>query len=219
MTGGEIKILVVDDHALVRSTLAERLGREKGFEVVGTAENADEAITIALECRPDIVLMDIDMPGLLCFEAADRMTSLRPDTHVIYLSAFYNDRFIAQALAAKASGYLTKSEPPEMVVQAIREVAAGGAYFSEEIQARIVVGPRGAKLAQEPKSRVSTLTPREIQILQYLARGLAKKQVARTLSISIKTVDRHTFNLMEKLDIHDRVELARYAIREGLAEA
>ena len=128
MTGGEVKILVVDDHALVRSTLAERLGREQGFEVVGTAENADEAITMALEFGPDIVLMDIDMPGLLCFEAAERITSLCPDTHIIYLSAFYNDRFIAQALAAKARGYVTKSEPPDMVVQAIREVAAGGAY-------------------------------------------------------------------------------------------
>lgn len=219
MASGQIKILVVDDHALVRSTLAERLQREEGFAVVGLAASADEAITKALECRPDVVLMDIDMPGLLCFEASERITSMCPETSVIYLSAFYNDRFIGQALAAKASGYLTKSETCETVVKAVREVAAGGAYFSAEVRSRIVVGPRGARLAQEPRPRVSTLTPREVEILQYLARGLAKKQIAQTLSISVKTVDWHTFNLMEKLNIHDRVELARFAIREGLAEA
>lgn len=219
MSARQIRVLLVDDHALVRSTVAERLRKESDILVVGEVDNADDSIGATLEHKPDVVLMDIDMPGLLCFDAASRINTLRPEVSVIYLSAFFNDRFIQQALEAKASGYLTKSEPPETVIKAIREVASGGAYFSTEVQSRIVVGARGAKLAQEPKSRVSTLTPREVQILQYLARGLAKKEIAQTLSISVKTVDRHTFNLMEKLNIHDRVGLARFAIREGLAEA
>ncbi len=218
MPTGGIRILLVDDHALVRSTLSERLQRESDFEVVGTVADAGEAITAAIEHRPDIILMDIDMPGLDCFQAAEQITSMSPHTSIIYLSAFFHDRFIAAALKAKAAGYLTKSESPEKVVEAVREVASGSAYFSKEVRSRIVVGGSGPKLAQALETRASTLTPRELQILQYLARGLAKKQIAHTLNIAVKTVDRHTFNIMDKLDIHDRVELARFAIREDLAD-
>ena len=218
MPTAKIRILVVDDHALVRSTLSERLQRESDFEVVGTAGNADEGITAAIEHQPDVILMDIDMPGLDCFEAAERITSMSPNTSIIYLSGFFHDRFIATALKAKAAGYLTKSEPPEKVVEAVREVASGSACFSKEVRSRIVVGESGPKLAQDLETRASTLTYRELQILQYLARGLAKKQIAHTLNIAVKTVDRHTANIMDKLDIHDRVELTRFAIREGLAE-
>ena len=214
-----IKVLLVDDHALVRDALRERLAREPGFVVVGSAGSADEAIEKLTACAPDIVLMDIDMPGLICFDAARKITALRPDTRIIFLSAFLHDRYIEQALEVRASGYLSKSEPPEQVVTAIREVAAGGASFSEEVRSRIIVDAGGARLQRESRSRASTLTTREHEILRYIARGLSKKEIASTMGISVKTVDRHSTNLMTKLDIHDRVELARYAIREGLAEA
>ena len=216
---GEIRILVVDDHALVRGALSERLRREPDLTVVGTAATADEAIEKAVECSPDIVLMDIDMPGLICFDAARRITSLKPDVSILFLSAFTYDHYIEQALKVKASGYLTKSESPETVVAAIREVASGGAFFSKEIQSRIVVEERGAVLAQAAKSLRSVLTVRETEILRYIARGLAKKEIATTMGISVKTVDRHAANLMTKLHIHDRVGLTRFAIREGLADA
>lgn len=215
-----IRVLVVDDHALVRGALAEHLKREAGLEVVGTASTADEAITQTTQHNPDIVLMDIDMPGMNCFHAAKTILSIRPAARIIFLSAFTHDRYIDQALEAKAHGYLTKREPPQAVVAAIREVASGGSFFSDDVQERIVVDTKGAKLASAAtKSRAALLTPRETEILQYVARGLSKKEIAQTAHLSVKTVDRHCANLMQKLDIHDRVELARYAIREGLVDA
>ena len=214
----DIKILVVDDHALVRGALCERLEKEPLFSVVCAAGTAGEAIEKVAQNNPDVVLMDIDMPGLNCFDAARRIADLQPETRIIFLSGFFSDRYIEQALAVRARGYLTKRETPEAVVAAIREVAAGGACFSEEVRSRIVIDSRGATLAGEETSRVSTLTPRELEILRYIARGLAKKEIANIMHISVKTVDRHSVNLMSKLDIHDRVELARFAIREGLAE-
>ena len=214
-----ITILVVDDHALVRGSLCERLSRESGFEIVPSAATAEEAVDRVLEHRPAVALMDIDMPGLDSFEAARKIASLEPRTRIIFLSAFYNDRYIEQALSVRARGYLTKREPPEVVVQAVREVADGGAYFSDEVRSRMVIDSDGVRLARASATRASTLTRRELEILRYIARGLSKKEIAAVVHLSVKTVDRHAVNLMTKLDIHDRVDLARYAIREGLAEA
>jgi DNA-binding NarL/FixJ family response regulator len=216
---GEIRVLIVDDHDLVRVALSERLQREPNLRVVGSAGTADEAIEKVIEYEPDVVLMDIDMPGLICFDAAKQINAINPETRIIFLSAFSHDRYIQQALAVKARGYLTKCEPPATVVAAIMEVMSGGAYFSEEVRARIVVHKKGALLSSDVRSRASTLTEREVEVLRYVARGLAKKEIARTMHISVKTVDRHSANIMNKLEIHDRVELARFAIREGLAEA
>lgn len=214
----EISVLLVDDHALVRDSLANWLRAEEGITVVGEVGTADEAVAMAIQHQPDIVLMDIDMPGLLSFEAA-RIIRMRSErTRIVFLSAFSSDRYIEDALVAEAAGYITKTQPPEAVVKAVRSVAAGGVYFSPEIQRRIVVDSGGARLGREGKTRVSALTPRELEVLRYLARGLSKKQIAGTMHLSVKTVDNHSASLMAKLDIHDRVELARFAIREGLAE-
>ena len=214
----DITILVIDDHALVRGSVCDRLQHEPGLRVVAAAATAEEGIDKTIEHSPDIVLMDIDMPGLNCFDAARTIAKQRPKTKIIFLSAFFHDRYIQQALEVKARGYVTKREPPEALVAAIHEVAAGGAYFSEEVQSRIIVDARGARLAEGPQSRIATLTPRELEILRYVAHGLSKKEIASTVHLSVKTVDRHVANLMTKLEIHDRVELARFAIREGLAE-
>ena len=174
----QVRILVVDDHALVRGALAERLRQEADLAVVGTASTADEAIDQTISLKPDIILMDIDMPGLICFDAARTITSTSPATKIIFVSAFLHDWYIEQALAVKAQGYVTKREPPEAVISAIRDVAEGGAYFSDEVRSRIIVDSSGAKLAQSGKSRVSTLTAREIEVLRYIARGLSKKEIA-----------------------------------------
>ncbi len=215
---GEIRILLVDDHALVRSALAERLAREPGFVVVGTAATAEESLRKARESRPHVVLTDIDMPGLDCFEAARRLISMYPDVRVVFLSAFLHDRYVDEALAVKAHGYLTKSEPPESVVVAVREVASGGAYFSAEVRSRIVLETSGARLRVGVTSRVATLSRRELEVLRYIARGLGKKEIASIMHLSVKTIEHHTTRLMNRLDIHDRVELTRFALREGLAE-
>jgi DNA-binding NarL/FixJ family response regulator len=213
-----ISILVVDDHAIVRSSLARTLNDEPDMTVVGSAGNADEALTEAIRLVPAVILMDIDMPGLLCFSAVETIRARSPETRVIFLSAFAHDRLIDQALAVEASGYITKDEPTETVVNAIRDAVAGIPYFSPSVRARIVVDSSGAHLAQRSQTRADTLTPRELEVLRYLARGMSKKQVAATMHLSVKTVEYHSASLMNKLDIHDRVELARFAFREGLAE-
>lgn len=219
MTDKPVTVLLVDDHALVRETLANWLRGSQDMKVMGEVGSADEAIAAAVRDQPDIVVMDIDMPGLLAFDAVRTIRSRCPKTRVLVLSAFFHDRFIEDAIRAEASGYVTKGEPPEVVVKAIRAVAQGGAYFSRQVQERIVVDSSGPRLAESTKTRTSLLSPREMEVLRYIARGMSKKDIAAVMHLSVKTVDNHSTSLMSKLDIHDRVELARFAIREGLAEA
>ncbi len=219
MMSSKTTILLADDHALLRDALRDRLGSEPDFEVVGVTSDGEQAISEAARLRPDIILMDIDMPGTICFEAAKTIKSILPNTRVIYVSAFFNDRYIESALAANASGYITKDEAPEVVIDAIRQAAKGFAYFSSKVQERLVVDGEGVRLQSATKSRVSMLTERELEVLRYVARGMSKKEIAKVMVIAVKTVDRHCANLMSKLEIHDRVALTRFAIREGLAEA
>ncbi len=214
-----VRILLVDDHALLRDSFERVLGGIPGFQVVGTADNADDAIGAVMQCDPDIVLMDIDMPGMICFDAAQRIGDMRPETRVVFLSAFHHDYYIEQALKVNARGYVVKSETPEKVVEAIERVAGGGVFYSQEVLNRIVADTRGVRLGDAHRTRVSTLSNREMEVLRYIARGLAKKQIAGTMHVAVKTVDGHVTRLMSKLDIHDRVELARFAIRERLVEA
>lgn len=215
----KIRILLVDDHALVRATLATQLSNEPDFEIVGQAEDAEEGMAKAAALSPDVIVMDIDMPGLICFDAVRRIISRQPESRIVFLSAFSHDHYIDQALEVQARGYITKHEPPEVLIKAVREIAAGGAYFSEEVRRRLVVDSGGVHLSKGAKTLADKLTRREVEVLRYVARGLSKKEIARTMSLSTKTIENHSSNLMSKLDIHDRVELARYAIREGLAEA
>ena len=216
----DIRILIVDDHAVVRESIAERLNREVGFALIGSAGNADEAVEKVRSCAPDVILMDIDMPGLNCFDAARAIMAIRPVAKVIFLSGHVHDGYIEQALAVKARGYLTKGDNAATVTTAIREVASGGAYFSEAVRARIIIGATGARLGKKKsKVRSATLTPREKEVLRYVAQGLEKKDMAEVMHLSAKTVDHHITRLMSKLNMHNKVELARFAIREGLADA
>ncbi len=211
-----IRILVVDDHPLVRDSLASRIAIEVGLEVVATAKDGDGALQAALEHHPDIVLMDVDMPGLSAFVAAARISEELPDARVVFVSAFCHDAYVDQAIRAKAWGYLGKDQPVSALCEAIREVARGWVQFAPGIRDRIVSGPDGPRLAASQPSRVSLLSPREIEVLRYLAQGLSTRQIAETMEISTKTVENHKTHLMSKLGIHDRVELARLAYREGL---
>ena len=214
-----IRIVLVDDHALVRESLSQMLSGEPDFQIVRTANNAEDAIRAAFETKPDVLLMDIDMPGLICFDAADQILRMVDNVRIIFLSAFFHDHYIEQALRVKARGYVTKSEPPQKVIEAVRQVASGRVYFSPEVRSRIIAGDGEVKLAGSEQTRAATLSDREVEVLRYLARGLSKKEIATTMHVSVKTVEGHAQKVMDKLDIHDRVELARFAIREGLAEA
>jgi DNA-binding NarL/FixJ family response regulator len=212
-----ISVLVVDDHGVVREALSSWLQSAPDIEVVATADNGQDALDKAMQLKPDIVLMDIEMPGLHGLEAARMIKADCPATRVILLSAFHNDRYIDMALRLRVSGYIVKGEPPETVATAIRVVASGGVFFSPEVQGRIVVDAAGSRLAPRGHSRAAKLTQRELEILQYVARGISNKEIARIAGISPRTVERHVENLKKRLDIQHRVELAKFALREGLA--
>ena len=211
-----IRVLMVDDHELFRDSVSDKLGREPDITVVGTASNADEGIEQALAHKPAVIIMDIDMPGLLCFEAARQILSRLPETRIVFLSAYCHDAYVEQALKVQARGYLTKREPFDSMVMAVRTVAQGGIYYSPDVEARITVDSTGARLSQAPVSRRSTLSAREVEVLKYIARGMTAKEIAQVMHLSHRTVDNHTTRIMNKLDIHSRVELTRFAIREGL---
>ena len=213
-----ISVVIADDHSLVREMLHDRLVRE-GMEIVGVSSSGDDAIGLAAATRPDVLILDIDMPGISAFEAARVVRAASPSTRIVFLSAYVHDGYIDQALAVEASGYLTKSEPPDAIVTAIRKVHRGETSYSPAVLARLVVDSAGIRLGSSVQTRYDLLTERETEILGYVARGLLQKQIARQAGISVKTVQHHVTHMMDKLEIHDRVELARFAIREGLVEA
>lgn len=212
-------VILADDHAMVRQSLTSYLASTPDVRVVAAVATGDEAIDAAVQHKPDVVLLDIDMPGLEAFEAARRIKARCPQTRIVMLSAFFHDRYIEQALAAGASGYLTKTESVESIVRAIRDAAAGIACFSPQVRGRLVVGNGGVSMGNSEKTRVSQLSARELEVLRYVARGLSNKEIAATMHLAIRTVDHHVARTMRKLDIHGRVSLARFAVREGLAEA
>lgn len=213
-----VQVLLVDDHNMLRDALSGRLSQEPSIEIVGSVDSADAAKRFVQSKVPDIIVSDIDMPGLLAFDAIRQIHAFYPAIKIIFMSGHISDFYIESALSVGAVGYLSKDEPPEMLVKAILAVAGGGAYFSESVMARIVFDGSQAKLADAKATKLSTLTTRELEILQYLAKGLGRKEIAAIIHVSLKTVDKHAENLMRKLQIGDRVELARFAIREGLSK-
>lgn len=211
-----ITVVLADDHTLLRDMLRMTLTAE-GMDVVADVGSGEAAEAICRSMRPDVAVLDIDMPGKCIFEVTRSVQQTSPETRVIFLSAFVHDQYIEDALAVEASGYLTKTEPPGVLVASIRKAVGGATSFSSEVINRMVIGESGARLAGH-HARIETLTEREREVLRYVAQGLQQKQIAARAGISIKTVQHHIMHLMDKLAIHDRVDLARFAIREGLVE-
>ena len=213
---GATSVLLVDDHMLLREMLRDRL-TDAGFEVVTTGDTT-EAIDLAADLQPDVAVLDIDMPGRSTFEVARVLRTESPSTKVVFLSAYVRDAYIEQALAVEATGYLCKCEPLDEILAAIGAAAGGTICYSRGVLQRIVIEGSRARLAEPSGTRSSQLTDRERDVLVHVARGLSQRQVAHVLDISVKTVQHHLEGVMDKLDIHDRVELSRFAIREGLVE-
>lgn len=216
LSTGCIHVLLVDDHPVLVDALKLLIDTTQGMTVTATASDAERGLDQCRITRPDVVVIDIDMPGRSCFDAVEQMRTILPNLHVVFFSAFWEDHLIEQALGVGAKGYLIKRESPEILRDAIRQIVAGGVYFSDEVLARLTIGKEGITVTDQLATRSSLLSDRETEVLRYLATGLSKKQVALQMKRSVKTIAAHTDNIMSKLNIHDRVELARYAIREGL---
>jgi len=211
-----IRILLADDHTLVRAGICSLIKNMEGTEVIAEAGDGREALRLVRTHRPDVVLMDIAMPGLNGLEAAARIAKKCPNVRVIILSMHVNEEYVLQALRAGAAGYMVKGADAAELEIAIRAVARGETYLSPMVSKHVVTDY--IQRISGETSPLELLTPRQREVLQLIAEGYSTKKIARTLKISVKTVETHRMQLMERLDIHDIAGLVRYAIRIGLVK-
>ena len=211
------RVLLAEDHTIVRKGLRSLLDKETGIEVVGEAEDGREAIVKAEELHPDVVVMDIAMPGLNGLEATRQIKKRFPDMKILILTMHANEEYILQSLKAGASGYLVKKAAPAELISAINAVHKGNSFLSPSIS-RTVIDEyiRRSKEISEGEEGFEQLTVREREVLQLIAEGRKTREIAELLYISIKTVETHRAHIMNKLDIHSTAELTRYAIRKGI---
>jgi len=213
----KIRILICDDHLLFREGLKSILERESRFEIVGEASDGKQAVERAKQLQPDVILMDISMPLLKGFEATRRIKKLLPNVKVLILTVYDDEDLVTLCLNAGALGYLVKDSPPTQVIFAIEAASRGQQYLSPQVMKGVM--NQYVKQTGEAKTPYDSLSDREREILVMLAEGASLKDVATQLNLSVKTVDAHKCNLMRKLNLHDRSELIRYAIRKKLVEA
>src|SRR3954454_24697448 len=216
----KMKILLADDHTVVRQGLKALLAAEGDIEIVGEADNGRQAVQMAKKFLPDVIVMDIAMPVLNGLEATRQITRSLPSAKVLILSSYSDDEYVQQLTQAGAAGYLIKQTAATDLLKAIREAQRGNAYFSPSIAKRLRDQCREAFVSgQATRRRTDHLTTREAEVLQLIAEGRANKQIAAELCISIKTVEKHRQQVMNKLGIHDVAGLTRHAIVKGIIES
>jgi DNA-binding NarL/FixJ family response regulator len=214
---GTIRVLLTDDHRLVRAGLRALLQSLEGVQVVAEAGNGYEALQLAEQHQPDIVIMDIGMEGLNGLEAASRMRKSAPAPRIIILSMHANEEYVRRSLQAGAAGYLLKGAEPAELELAIHAVMRGETYLTPAVSKQVVQDYlQGSGVKPDP---LQDLTSRQREVLQLIAEGNSTKEIAYKLNLSIKTVETHRGELMNRLDIHDVAGLVRYAIRTGLVTA
>lgn len=210
-----IRCVIADDHALLREGVRRLLEDDPAFEVVAEAANAGEALKLVLEFRPDLILLDISMPGMSSFEAGRLIAERCAGTRIVYLTMHEDEEYVLQALRSGASGYLVKDTPAPKLRQALKDVYRGERSLSPEVLGKLEdVRLRDPQLRPRPRS--TTLTPREREVMKLLAEGHTARQSAGLLGVSIKTVEAHKFNLMRKLDIHNKAQLVTAAIQKKI---
>lgn len=213
----ETTVLLVDDQDLIRAGMAMVLGASPGLRIVGEATNGSDAVVRAAEIRPDVVLMDVRMPGLDGIEATRLITGARPETRVIILTTFDLDEYAFGGLNAGASGFLLKDAPPAELVQAIHTVAGGEAIVSPRITQKMLELYRGnLPVSPAPHPSASPLSEREHEVLVAMGEGLSNTEIAAKLFLSESTVKTHVGRVLAKLELRDRVQAVIYAYRNGL---
>ncbi len=210
-------VLLVDDHVVVRQGLKALLADEPDIEVIGEASNGREALDRLPELGPDVVLMDISMPGLNGIEATRQIQQRYPDVKVVVLSMHANEEYVFQVLQAGASGYVLKQSDSMEVLTAIRAAVAGGSFLSPPISRTVIEDYVRRAEARGQADDLEMLTTREREVLQLLAEGRSNREIAAELSISVKTVETHRSNMMNKLGLSSKTELVKYALRKGWA--
>jgi two-component system response regulator NreC len=210
-----IRVLIVDDHAVVRAGLRLLLAQEPDIEPVGEAGTGREAIFEARSLKPDVVLMDVVMPEQTGLEALPILLHERPETKVLLLSMQDDPRYVREAFAAGASGYVLKEAADAEVVNAVREVARGGRYVNPELGARLIAAEADA----QRRADIDPLSDREREVLRLLALGHTNQEIARQLYISVRTAETHRAHIMQKLHVSSRAELVRYAMAQGLLDS
>jgi two-component system response regulator NreC len=214
MMSKKIRLLLVDDHEIVRAGLRMLFTAETDMEIVGEAGSGDEAVEAVGELKPDVVIMDVAMPGISGIEATRRIKQAYPDTVVLALTMHEDEQYFFEMLNAGAAGYIPKRAAPDDLVSAIRVVHEGNVFLHATLAKYLMRDVLGQAAGHTPPA--SELTPREREVLTYIAEGYTNREIAESLVISVKTVDRHRENIMQKLNIHSRVELVKYAIEKGL---
>ncbi len=215
MTIEQVRVLVVDDHPIWRRAVERDLA-DAGFEVVASVADGETALRLAPATRPDVVLMDLQLPGMTGVEATAVLARTDPSVRVLMLSSSGEDGDVLAAAKVGARGYLVKSSSPEELIDAVRRTAAGEAVFSPGLAALVLGEFR--RMALQPDDDRARLTDRETEILRLVAKGLTARQVADRLVLSHRTVQNHVQNTLRKLQLHNRVELTRWAIEQGMAE-
>ncbi len=212
----KIRVFLTDDHTLFRQGIKNLVASEPDMEIVGEASNAIDAIAQAAEARPDVVLMDIGMAGLSSFEATRQIRKNRPESRVLFLTMYDDEDYLVECMESGAAGYVLKDSPVLQLLNAIREVHRGGSYLSPRMLSQLVDDFRSRVKSTQRLPRFATLTLREKEVLKLLAEGNSVKEIAGTLNLSVKTVEAHKFNLMRKLDIHNKAQLVQYAVQKSI---
>ena len=214
----KIKVLLADDHTLFRQGIRNLLASETDLEVVAEVSNAGDAMEKTSELRPDVVLMDIGMPGFSSFEATRNIRRDRPDTKVLFLTMYDDEDYLVEGMEVGGNGYVLKDCPAAQLLAAIRDVNRGGSYLSPRMLSQLVDDFRSRVKSSARMPRFATLTAREKEVLKMLAEGQSVKEIACVLNLSVKTVEAHKFNLMRKLDIHNKAQLVQYAIQKKIIQ-
>src|SRR5437764_2088076 len=212
----KLRILVADDHTLIRDGLKALINAQQDMEVVGEAGDGQTAYKIAAEMQPDLVVMDVSLPEMSGANATERIKHELPGIKILALTVHEDKGYLRQLIQAGASGYVLKRAAAEDLIHAIRAIAGGGVYVDPAMMSKVVGSTRLRSLDDALKD--NNLSDRETEVLRLIALGYSNKEIAAQLDISIKTVETYKARLMEKLDLHSRVDIVRYALRQGLMQ-